>query len=163
MAREKMFPASHSPWPPPYHCSLCCHDLKVLQENIDLFSSLSGDVNHLTYLQQFSCMPLEHHPLLGTKQLSDPISFSQCPPRAQFCFLVWNYCLQNIKTSVNKLEIVISTDAIARLGFSWWRRLRGKHFVLGIVLGVFTTQGEGWHNQKQALQQKFFPTHVLTY
>lgn len=38
----------------------------------------------------------------------------------------------NIKTSVNKVKIlgviVISVDSVARLGFSWQRRLRGRHF-----------------------------------
>lgn len=66
-----------------------------------------------------------------------------------------------MKTLTNYLEIVISTDAVARLGFSWWRGLRSKHFVLDIMLGICTSQGKGWN--KQASQLNFFSTHILTY
>lgn len=68
-----------------------------------------------------------------------------------------------MKTLTNYLEIVISTDAVARLGFSWWRWLRSKHFVLDIMLGVCTPQGKVSNKQRQASQLNFFSTHILTY
>ena len=82
----KPFPISNSPPPTPCHCSFCRHDLRVYQENTDLFLSLSGDVIHLICFQKFSCMLLEHHSLLAAKQLLDPICFFQCSPGARFAF-----------------------------------------------------------------------------
>lgn len=103
--------------------------------------------------------PLNTTHFLLPSNFQIPSPFPSIPEEFSL-FSILKLLPQNSKTSVNKLEIVISTDAITRLGFSWWGGLRGKHFVLCIMLGVFTPQGEGLHNQRQALQQKFFPTHL---
>lgn len=64
-----------------------------------------------------------------------------------------------MKTLTNYPEIVISTDAVARLGFSWWRGLRSKHFVLDIMLGVCTSQGKGWNKQTGLTTKLFLNTY----